>query len=97
MASARLSAMSTLDLANATSMSFDCYGTLVDWETGILAALRPWAAANGIMPSDDELLAAYSRSEPTHETSRPALRYREVLRRVHGDIARGVRRGPERR
>ena len=80
--------MSALDLANATSMSFDCYGTLADWETGILAALRPSAARNGIMPSDDELLAAYSRSEPTHQTSRPALRYREVLRRVHGDIAR---------
>jgi 2-haloacid dehalogenase len=81
-------AMPELDLATATSMSFDCYGTLADWETGILAALRPWAERNGITPSDDELLAAYSRSEPTHQTSRPALRYREVLRRVHADIAR---------
>ena len=99
MASARLSAMTALDLAAATSMSFDCYGTLADWETGILAALRPWAARNGITPSDDELLAAYSRSEPTHQTSRPALRYREVLRRVHGDIARelGVRAERRRR
>ncbi|MGH9134090.1 MAG: HAD family hydrolase [Ilumatobacteraceae bacterium] len=78
----------TVDLANATTMSFDCYGTLADWEAGILAALRPWAARNGIAPADDELLAAYSRSEPTHQTSAPALRYREVLRRVHGDIAR---------
>ncbi len=80
--------MTGLDLASATSMSFDCYGTLADWETGILAALRPWAARNGIAPSDDDLLAAYSRSEPTHQTARPALRYREVLRRVHVDIAR---------
>ena len=88
MASARLSSMSALDLATATSMSFDCYGTLVDWETGILAALRPWAAGNGIIAVRRRSAGRVSRSEPTHETSRPALRYREVLRRVHGDIAR---------
>jgi 2-haloacid dehalogenase len=82
--------MTDLDLTAATSMSFDCYGTLVDWETGILTALRPWAERNGISPSDDDLLAAFSQSEPTHEVSRPALRYREVLRRVHGDIARAL-------
>jgi 2-haloacid dehalogenase len=80
--------MTALDLAAVTSLSFDCYGTLADWETGILNALRPWAERNGITPTDDELLAAYSRSEPTHQTSRPALRYREVLRRVHADLAR---------
>ena len=37
------------------------------------------------------------RSEPTHQTARPALRYREVLRRVHGDIARGLGVDGERR
>ena len=79
--------MAPIDLASATSMSFDCYGTLVDWETGILAALRPWAARQEVSATDDELLAAYSRTEQMHQTSRPTLRYREVLRRVHGDIA----------
>ncbi len=28
------------------TLSFDCYGTLIDWETGIAAALRPWADRN---------------------------------------------------
>jgi 2-haloalkanoic acid dehalogenase type II len=84
-----------LDLARATSFSFDCYGTLADWERGILGALRPWAAGHGIAPTDEQLLAAFSRSEPTHQESTPALRYREVLRRVHLDIARELGVAPD--
>ena len=36
------------DFDRFEAMSFDCYGTLIDWETGIANALRPWAARNGL-------------------------------------------------
>jgi FMN phosphatase YigB (HAD superfamily) len=34
-------------LEDFSALTFDCYGTLIDWEAGILAALRPWAVARG--------------------------------------------------
>ena len=30
-----------LDFERFSHLTFDCYGTLIDWESGILAALRP--------------------------------------------------------
>ena len=58
-------------------LTFDCYGTLIDWETGLLAALRealPGAADVG----DDELLETYARHEA--EAEKPPYRsYRAVL------------------
>ena len=60
------------------ALTFDCYGTLIDWETGILAALRPTLAAHGIGPSDDELLEAFGRAEAAIEAG-PYRPYREVL------------------
>ena len=35
-------------LGDFSALTFDCYGTLIDWETGILAALRPWTTAHGV-------------------------------------------------
>ncbi len=44
-------------------VSFDCYGTLIDWETGIFSALRPLLAAHGKTIADAELLRLYSELE----------------------------------
>ena len=44
-------------LTDFTALSFDCYGTLIDWEAGILATLRPWAARHGLAAGADPLLA----------------------------------------
>jgi 2-haloacid dehalogenase len=62
------------------ALSFDCYGTLIDWETGLLGALRPILAAHGVEAGDDELLEAYAERESALEAG-PYLRYREVLER----------------
>ncbi len=70
-------------------LSFDCYGTLIDWERGIWAALQPLLAAN--VRTDlprSEALAAFARSEAAHEARTPGLAYPEVLARVHHDLAR---------
>jgi 2-haloacid dehalogenase len=65
-----------LDLRRFDALTFDCYGTLIDWETGLLAALR--AALPGSTRGDDELLEEYARHEAAAERG-PYLPYREVL------------------
>jgi 2-haloacid dehalogenase len=67
-----------LDLDRFEILTFDCYGTLIDWETGIVRALRPIVGAHAASLSDDELLAAFARHETTLEAG-PYRRYREVL------------------
>jgi 2-haloacid dehalogenase len=66
-------------LADFAALSFDCYGTLIDWESGILATLRPWADRHGLKATDDQLLAAFSRIEPRLQTERPAALYPDIL------------------
>jgi 2-haloacid dehalogenase len=61
-----------LDFSNVAALTFDCYGTLIDWETGILRALRAVLEPRGISRPDDELLEAYAR----HETALEAGAYR---------------------
>ena len=66
-------------LADFAALSFDCYGTLIDWEAGILATLRPWADRHGLKATDDQLLATFSRIEPRLQTERPAALYPDIL------------------
>jgi 2-haloacid dehalogenase/putative hydrolase of the HAD superfamily len=59
-------------------ITFDCYGTLIDWENGIRDAFRAAAARAGASVPADDVLAAYAEVEP--EVEREAFRpYREVL------------------
>ncbi|MDO8484960.1 MAG: haloacid dehalogenase type II [Candidatus Limnocylindrales bacterium] len=76
-----------LDYGCFEALTFDCYGTLIDWETGILAGLRPSLAARGINPPDDELLEVYSRAEATAEAG-PYRRYREILASCLREVCR---------
>ena len=73
--------MTTLDLSRFEVLTFDCYGTLIDWEAGILAALRPVLAARGVSAPDEDLLERYARHEAVIEAG-PYLRYRDVLARA---------------
>ena len=66
-------------LTDFDAISFDCYGTLIDWESGILATLRPWAGRHGLSVGDDALLAEFSRVEPGLQTARPAALYPDIL------------------
>ena len=73
--------MSRPDLGQFRILTFDCYGTLIDWETGILTALRRVLDAHGVEAADDALLSAYARFEAAAEAG-PYLPYREVLARA---------------
>jgi 2-haloacid dehalogenase len=70
--------MRDLDFGRFQVLSFDCYGTLIDWESGLLAALRPILTLHGVEAGDDELLEAYGRHEYRVESG-PYRGYREVL------------------
>jgi 2-haloacid dehalogenase len=72
--------MSTIDFGRFDVLTFDCYGTLIDWEAGILAGLRGILAPLGIDAGDDDLLERYARAEAGVEAG-GYLRYREVLAR----------------
>lgn len=77
--------MPGLDLDRFDALTFDCYGTLIDWERGILDALR--AVLDGTPALDDEaLLEAFGRHEAAIEAG-PYVAYREVLRRTVRAIA----------
>lgn len=61
------------------ALSFDCYGTLIDWETGILQALQPWCAWHGVDRSPGDLLELYARHESAVQSEHPTMLYPEVL------------------
>ena len=69
------------DFSSIRVITFDCYGTLIDWEAGILFALRLILASHGIQIDDAEILALYGEIEAASESGefRP---YRQVLRSV---------------
>jgi 2-haloacid dehalogenase len=69
-------------------ITFDCYGTLIDWETGILAVLRPWMMRAGISATDAEVLSAFGEAESAAERDLPTAIYPEILRATHARIAK---------
>lgn len=70
-----------MDFSRFTTISFDCYGTLIDWESGILPALRAVLANHGQSLPDAALLELYGEFEAEAESG-PYRRYRDVLQAV---------------
>ena len=76
-----------MQLTDFKILTFDCYGTLIDWETGISNALMPLAERAGKILTKDQKCEAHARFEAAQEAETPALRYSEVLEKVHDRIA----------
>ena len=75
-------------LTDYSVLTFDCYGTLIDWETGIWDALQPLIMRNRDADvSRDAGLLAFGQSESLQEQETPDLLYPELLARVHRRIA----------
>lgn len=66
-------------LSDFDALSFDCYGTLIDWEAGISAVLSPWAARLGITLTSEQLLERYAAAEAAEEERAPAALYPAIL------------------
>lgn len=70
-------------------ITFDCYGTLIDWENGMLAALRPLLSRDGRRVSDLQILELYGEIEAELEAG-PYLPYRQVLAQAARELGRRV-------
>jgi 2-haloacid dehalogenase len=68
-----------LDFDRFAVLTFDCYGTLIDWEAGILAAMRPIAQAHDNRADDATLLETYAAAEADAEAG-PYRPYADILR-----------------
>jgi len=71
-----------LDFSRFSVLTFDCYGTMIDWETGIFSALRPILAAHNKQITDSVLLEMYSELELAAEQQQDFLNYSQVLASV---------------
>jgi 2-haloacid dehalogenase len=79
--------MTAIDFSAYDVLTFDCYGTLIDWEAGILAGLRTILVPLGANGADDDLLERFARAEAAAEAG-PYLPYREVLARSAAAVCR---------
>jgi 2-haloalkanoic acid dehalogenase type II len=77
----------TRSLRDFRVLSFDCYGTLIDWETGIWGSLQPLFAANDTTPERASILAAFAELETDIERENPRSPYPEILQQVHRSLA----------
>jgi len=70
-----------LRLNDFDAVTFDVYGTLIDWEPEITSFLAKWAQRYGISAPGQDLLMAFDRARAEIQQERPAHLYPEVLRR----------------
>jgi 2-haloacid dehalogenase len=76
-----------IDFDRYEVMSFDCYGTLIDWEGGIVSGMRPVLERHGIEATDEEILGLHARTESELQSASKRgayVKYRKVL----GDTVR---------
>jgi 2-haloalkanoic acid dehalogenase type II len=83
-------------LSDFSVLTFDCYGTLIDWESGISAALEPWLRGHGVSATQAEILAAFAAAEAPQQEATPGMLYSELLARVHGAVAERFGIAPDR-
>jgi 2-haloalkanoic acid dehalogenase type II len=65
------------------ALTFDCYGTLIDWETGMIEALKPLTQRIAPPLSRNQILEAHARLESRQQVFTPAMRYRDLLAIVY--------------
>jgi putative hydrolase of the HAD superfamily len=74
-------------LTDFKALTFDCYGTLIDWETGMIEALRPLTGRLAKPPSRNEVLEAHARHESEQQAQTPGKLYRDLLAIVYRRLA----------
>lgn len=69
-------------------ISFACYGTLIDRDYGVYAALRPLMSEGGVALTREEAATKFVEQENLQLAETPSLPYSEVLARVHRRLAK---------
>ncbi|MEM7061278.1 MAG: haloacid dehalogenase type II [Pseudomonadota bacterium] len=75
-------------LTDYKALTFDCYGTLIDWESGIWDALQPLITANENTLDRDTALLAFAEAESAQEAATPDMLYPKILENVHRALAK---------
>jgi len=76
-----------MKLTDFKALTFDCYGTLIDWESGMIEALQPLTSRTSRSLSRDEILQAHARHESSQQAQTPAKLYRDLLAIVYRRLA----------
>ncbi|KAI4148952.1 MAG: hypothetical protein L6R39_002650 [Caloplaca ligustica] len=74
-------------LADYRLLSFDVYGTLIDWESGVLNALNPLLEGEDVDIPRENLLTTFHEAEKAQQASTPDMKYADLLTTIHPDIA----------
>src|SRR5271154_2256834 len=80
-------AKSSARLTDFKALTFDCYGTLIDWEAGMVEALKPLTGKASRKLTRDEILEAHARHESSQQVQTPAKLYRDLLAVVYRRLA----------
>jgi putative hydrolase of the HAD superfamily len=76
-----------MNLTGFKALTFDCYGTLIDWENGMLAGLKPLTDRLNSELTPDEVLQAHGRNESTQQAHTPSMYYHDILAIVYKRLA----------
>jgi 2-haloacid dehalogenase len=75
-----------IDFSQFKVLTFDCYGTLIDWDSSIARLVEPWLREINSPVPPDLVVSTFALMQARHQQTRPALLYPEVLRRSWRDI-----------
>ena len=76
-----------MNLTDFKILSFDCYGTLIDWETGLTEAYKGLVARSGQSLERDQILEIHAHYEADQQAKTPTMPYCELLAVVHSRVA----------
>ena len=79
-----------MKISDFTTLTFDCYGTLIDWESGIYKALAPLIERSGESIDKDSGLLEFSRTESRIQDANPDLSYTKLLTKTHEAMAQNL-------
>lgn len=77
-----------MKLAQFKVLTFDCYGTLIDWESGIFNALAPLTRKAKVSEPRDQLLQTFAKHESAQEEATPAMPYSQLLSVLYKRLAK---------
>jgi 2-haloacid dehalogenase len=76
-----------MQLSDFDALTFDCYGTLIDWESGMIEALKRLTDRAPHPLTRDQILQAHARKESSQQLATPTMRYRDLLAIVYKRLA----------
>ncbi|MDE0309627.1 MAG: haloacid dehalogenase type II [Acidiferrobacterales bacterium] len=79
-----------MKISDFSTLTFDCYGTLIDWESGIFDALTPLNDRCGKSMDRDAWLLEFSRTESVIQSVEPELSYARLLAKTHEAMAKNL-------